>query len=103
MSNESTNTDNSVASRALLDGNTEIGRALRRLGNFACGPNDTMIVASGIVELRGALSNLLNTSAVIKSDEDFTEITCVNKHYDAAYAVLRKYPDPSNPEVRGTE
>lgn len=38
--------------------------------------------------LRTALSNLLNTSAVVKSDEDFTEITCVNEHYEAAYAVL---------------
>jgi hypothetical protein len=38
--------------------------------------------------LRTALSNLLNTSAVVESDEDFTEITCVNEHYDAAYAAL---------------
>ena len=43
--------------------------------------------------LRDALSNLLNTSVVNKSDNDFTEIVCVNEYYEAAYNAL-----PNNTE-----
>jgi len=39
--------------------------------------------------LHVALSNLLNTSAVVKSGEDFTEISCTNTAYNAAYEALK--------------
>jgi precorrin-4 methylase len=39
--------------------------------------------------LHVALSDLLNTSAVVKSGDDFTEISCCNAAYNAAYAALK--------------
>lgn len=43
--------------------------------------------------LKEALANLLDTSAVTESDDDFTTIQCVNKHYEAAYDAIKTSND----------